>query len=63
MFTVQDLTVGDLDATHHITVTKVQALPAKLAGQTLFNVQGVDWDNGSHIDIVTVASKEIEVWE
>lgn len=63
MFTVQDLTVGDLVATFHLTVTQVNALPAKLSGQTLYNVQGVDWETGSHLDIVTLANKEVEVWE
>lgn len=63
MFTVQDLTVGDIVATFHMTVTSVQALPAKLSGQTLFSVQGVDWSNGRSVDIVTVATTEIEVWE
>lgn len=63
MFTVQDLTVGDLVTTFHLTVTQVNALPAKLSGHTLYNVQGTDWETGSHLDIVTLADKEVEVWE
>lgn len=63
MFTVQDLAVGDLVASMHLTVTEIQALPGKLGNQTLINIKGVDWSDGHSVDIVTVASTECEVWE
>jgi hypothetical protein len=63
MFTVQDLTVGDLVATMHLTVSKIQALPATIDGVRLFSVEGIDWNtNNTRITLVP-ANKEIEVWE
>jgi hypothetical protein len=63
MFTVKDLTSGDLVATFHMTITQIQALPAKVNGQTLFSVQGTDWNDNHNVDIIVPANKEIEVWE
>jgi hypothetical protein len=63
MFTVQDLTVGDLVASMHLTVTQIQALPAMLNGERLFSVSGIDWDTNQFRSTTVTASKEIEVWE
>lgn len=63
MFTVQDLTSGDLVATFHMTVTRLQSLPALVNGERLFSVQGIDWNDNHKVDILVPANKEIEVWE
>lgn len=58
MFTVQDLTVGDLVATFSLTVTEVKTL-----GENLFTVKGVDWNDNHSVQLIVVNNQEIEVWE
>lgn len=63
MFTVKDLTSGDLVATMHLTVTKVEELPIKIDGVRMFSVSGIDWDSNNTRITLVPANKEIEVWE
>jgi hypothetical protein len=63
MFTVQDLTVGDLVASMQLTVTSIKNLPAKVHGIQLMSVNGIGWDDNQSHSITVLANKEIEVWE
>jgi hypothetical protein len=58
MFTVQDLTTGDLVATFQMTITEVKALSGNL-----FSVKGNDWNDNHSVQLIVAANKEIEVWE
>ncbi len=58
MFTVQDLTVGDLVATFHMTITEVKTL-----SENLFSVKGNDWNDNHSVQLIVAANQEIEVWE
>lgn len=63
MFTVQDLTVGDLVASMQLTVTEITPLPALLHGFRLYSVNGIGWDDNKMHSITVPANRECEVWE
>ena len=63
MFTVQDLTVGDLVASMQLTVTSIKNLPAKVNGIQLMSVNGIGWDDNQSHSITVPANHECEVWE
>ncbi len=63
MFTVQDLTVGDLVASMQLTVTEITPLPALLHGFRLYSVNGIGWDDNQMHSITVPANRECEVWE
>ncbi len=63
MFTVKDLSVGDLCASYRMTITHIGALPARIWDKELFAVDGIEWDNGAERHIVTLEDTPVEVWE